>query len=131
MSSPGKQDGLYWEVAKDQPASPLGRLDEFAKDVVTSTQPGAAPISDGYSFRVLAKQGNHATGNARSYVKNGEMTEGFAIPATPVTYADSGIMSFMMNRHGIVYQKDLGSKTNETAAAINSYDPDSSWTSAK
>ena len=115
LSSPGKQDGLYWQVAKDQPASPLGRLDDFAKDVVTSTQPGAPPIFDGYSFPVLAGQGNHAKGNARSYVGSGEM-RGFAILATPVTYGDSGIMTFMMNREGVVYQKDLGSKTTAAAA---------------
>jgi Protein of unknown function (DUF2950) len=131
LSSPGKQDGLYWEVANDQPASPLGRLDEFAKDVVSSIQPGASPVFDGYAFRVLAAQGNHAIGKARSYVEDGELTGGFAILATPVTYGDAGVMTFMMSREGVVYQKDLGPKTAEKGVSINSYDPDHGWTQVK
>jgi Protein of unknown function (DUF2950) len=131
LSSPGKQDGLYWEVASDQPASPLGRLDGFATDVVSSTQPGTPPVFDGYAFRVLAAQGNHAKGKARRYVEDGEMTGGFAILAVPVTYGDAGIMTFMMSREGVVYQKDLGPKTAEIAVSINSYDPDNGWTQVK
>ena len=110
LSSPGKQDGLYWEVPVDQPSSPLGRLNEFAKDVVVSTQPGAAPIFDGYSIRVIADQGNS-----------------FTIVATPVTYGDSGIMTFILNKGGAVYQKDLG----PTTTAITSYGPNNGWTQAE
>lgn len=131
VSSSGKQDGLYCEVAKDQPASPLGRLDEFAKDVVSSTQAGVPPVFDGYSFRVLTAQTDSAKGGALSYLQDGEMTGGFAILTTPVTYGDSGIMTFMLSREGVVYQKDLGPKTTEMATFIYSYDPDNSWTPAK
>ena len=131
LSSPGRQDGLYWEVANDQRASPLGRLDDFANDVVSSTQPGPPPVLDGYSFRVLAAQGNHGNGKARNYVEDGAMTGGFAILATPVTYGDAGIMTFMMSWERVVYQKDLGPRTTETAASINSYDPDHGWTQVK
>ncbi len=131
LSSPGKQDGLYWEVAKDQPASPLGRLDEFAKDVVSSTQPGVPPVFDGYSFRVLTAQGNNAKGGAMSYIEDGGMTGGFAILATPVTYGDSGIMTFILSREGVVYQKDLGPKTTEIANFIYSYDLDKGWNPAE
>jgi Protein of unknown function (DUF2950) len=110
LSSPGKQDGLYWEVSADQPSSPLGRLNEFAKDVVISTEPGAAPIFDGYSFRIIA----------------GDKV-GFTIVATPVTYGDSGIMTIALNKGGQIYQKDLG----PDSASIASYDPNDGWTPAE
>jgi hypothetical protein len=131
LSTPGKQDGLYWEVPKDQPASPLGRLNEFAQDVVASTRPGVPPIFDGYSFRILTAQGDDAKGGGKSYVAAGKMTGGFAILATPVTYGDSGIMTFMVGRDGVVYQKDLGPDTTETDAYFNDYNPDGGWTPAE
>ena len=109
LSTPGKQDGLYWQVPADQPSSPLGRLDEFAKGVVTSTQPGAAPIFDGYSFRIT---------NSKS---------GYTIVATPVTYGDSGIMTFVLNKGGEVYQKDLG----PSSTALASYNANDGWTPAE
>lgn len=131
LSTPGKQDGLYWEVPPTQSSSPLGRLNDFAKDVVESTQPGAPPIFDGYSFRVLTAQGENAKGGAKSYLVGGDMTGGFAIIATPVTYGDSGIMTFILSRQGVVYQKDLGPKTTEMADSIYSYNPDNGWTPAE
>jgi hypothetical protein len=131
LSTPGKQDGLYWEVSPTQPSSPLGRLNDFAKDVVESTQPGVPPIFDGYSFRVLTAQGEQAKGGAKSYLVDGDMTGGFAIVATPVTYGDSGIMTFILSRQGVVYQKDLGPKTTEIADSIYSYNPDNGWTPAE
>jgi len=109
LSSPGKQDGLDWEVPANQPSSPLGRLNEFAKEVVTSTQPGAAPIFDGYAFRIVTSKG------------------GYTIVATPVTYGDSGIMTFMLSKGGHVYQKDLGSKPEPVA----SYSVADGWTQAE
>lgn len=131
LSSAGKQDGLYWEVAENEPSSPLGRLNEFAQDVVASTQPDTPPIFDGYSFRALTAQGDNAKGGAMSYLVDGEMSAGFAILATPVKYGDSGIMTFMLSREGVVYQKDLGPHTDEAAAFIYSYNPDGSWTPAE
>jgi hypothetical protein len=110
LSTPGKQDGLYWEVPADQPSSPLGRLNVFANDVVTSTPPGAPPIFDGYSFRIITGQG-----------------KSFTIVATPVTYEDSGIMTFVLSKDGQVYQKDLG----PNSAAISSYNPNDGWTPAE
>ncbi|HSY70627.1 MAG TPA: DUF2950 family protein, partial [Alloacidobacterium sp.] len=115
LSSPGKQDGLYWQVAKNQPSSPLGRVDDFAKDVISSTQPDADPTFDGYSFRILTAQGQNAGEGAKSYLAGGKMAGGFAILATPVKYQDSGIMTFILSRDGIVYQKDLGTKTTDVA----------------
>jgi hypothetical protein len=116
LSSPGKQNGLYWEVPADQPSSPLGRLNDFAKDVVTSTQPGAPPIFDGYSFRILAAKGSKS---------------GFTIVATPVTYGDSGIMTFILSKGGQVQQKDLGTNTVGLAASITGYNPNEGWTPAE
>jgi hypothetical protein len=131
LSSPGKQDGLYWEVPEDAPSSSLGRLNEFASDVITSTQPGAAPVFDGYSFRVLTAQGDDAKGGAKSYLANGKMTGGFAILASPVTYGDSGIMTFIVSREGVVYQKDLGVATAAQVSSINSYNPADGWSQAE
>jgi Protein of unknown function (DUF2950) len=131
LSTPGQRDGLYWEVLPNEPSSPLGRLNEFANETVTTTLPGVPPVFDGYSFRVLSAQGGQAKDGAKSYVKNGKMTDGFAILATPVTYGDSGIMSFVIGRDGVVYQKDLGVKTAEVAASMNAYNPDRGWTQAE
>ena len=110
LSTPGRQDGLYWEVPADRPSSPLGRLNEFAKDVVISTKPGAAPIFDGYSFRIIT-----------------ETKGGFTIVATPVTYGDSGIMTFVLHKGDQIYQKDLGADSVSTA----SYSPNDGWTPAE
>ncbi len=116
LSTPGKQNGLYWQVPADQASSPLGRLDEFAKDVLTSTPPGAAPIFDGYSFRILATQ---------------TPKSGFTIVASPVNYGDSGIMTFILNQGGVLEQKDLGPDTKTAAATITSYNPNDGWTPAE
>ena len=115
LSMPGKQDGLYWEVPADRPSSPLGRLNDFAKDVVTSTQPGAAPIFDGYSFRITT----------------GQDGKSFTIMATPVTYGDSGIMTFILSKGGKVEQKDLGRDTTSLADSTDSYNPNDGWMQAE
>jgi hypothetical protein len=109
LSTPGSQDGLYWQVPTDQPSSPLGRVDEFAKNVVTSTPPSTAPIFDGYSFRII-------TGDA-----------GYTVVATPVTYGDSGIMTFVLSKGGEFRQKDLG----PNSAAISNYNANDGWTPAE
>ena len=82
---------------------------------------------DGYSYRILAAQGDEAEGGAQSYITDSKMTGGFAIIASPVTYRDSGIMTFIMNREGVVYQKDLGPGTSELAASIKEYNPTGDW----
>jgi hypothetical protein len=129
LSTPGERDGLYWEVLPNEPSSPLGRVNEFVNDTVATTLPGVPPVFDGYSFRILSTQGDQARG--KSYIKNGKMTDGFAILATPAAYGDSGIMSFIIGRDGVVYQKDFGVKTVEIAASVKAYTPDSGWTQAE
>lgn len=131
LSTPGKKDGLYWTISNNEPASPLGRLDELAKDIVSSARPGDSPILDGYSFRVLHSQGNNAENGTKDYLDRDAMTKGFAILATPARYGDSGIMTFVMNKDGVVYEKDLGSRTVELANHMDRYDPDKGWTAVE
>ena len=130
LGSPEKQDGLHWEVPQDQPPSPLGRLGNFA-GIAASSAVNGAPVFDGYSFRVLSAQGDEAKGGAKSYMIGGKMAAGFAVIATPVKYQDSGIMTFIVNRDGVVYQKNLGPNTANVAASITSYNPTEGWTPAE
>jgi hypothetical protein len=131
LSSPGTQDGLYWEVGKEEPASPLGRVREFIKEPLTLSSAAASPVFDGYTFRILTAQGQDAKGGSRNYMADGRLKNGFAIIASPVRYQDSGIMTFMLNRDGVVYQKDLGSKTAEAVASIKNYNPAHGWEPAE
>ncbi len=115
-STPGKRDGLYWP---NDPASPLGPL--YGND----TKDG---VYHGYRFRILKAQGPAARGGARDYVVKGHMTQGFAAVAWPAKYNDTGVMTFIVNHDGDVYQKDLGPGTDAAARAMNVFNPDKSWT---
>jgi len=130
ISTPGKQDGLYWAVSGIQPASPLASLEKIAKDVVSSPKPGVAPVIDGYEFRILTSQGDDASGGSMSYMVDGKLTRGFAVIAFPVKYGDSGVMTFLVSDEGVVYQKDLGDNTAKVAPSITSYDTGDGWTRA-
>jgi hypothetical protein len=125
ISSPGKQDGLYWEGTVNGQESPIGKFiaRAFAQGYTTRNEP-----YHGYYFKVLTAQGPHASGGAKNYVKDGEMTGGFALIAWPSDYRSTGVMTFIVNRAGIVYQKDLGPDTARLAAAYSEYDPDDTWT---
>jgi Protein of unknown function (DUF2950) len=92
---------------------------------------GEGPVFDGYVFRILAAQGDEAKGGSRSYIADGRMTGGIAVIATPVKYQDSGIMTFIVSRDGVVYQKDLGTQTARVAASIAEYNPSDGWTPAE
>jgi hypothetical protein len=107
----------------------MGPLAAAAADEgYTRTAAGAPPKAyHGYVYRVLTGQGSHAPGGAKSYVENGDMTRGFALLAYPIEYGQSGIMTFVVNQQGVVFQKDLGERTTELASAITVYDPDKSW----
>jgi Protein of unknown function (DUF2950) len=122
-STPGQQDGLYWPTADGVAPSPLGPLLAAA---VESHDPGDS--YNGYYYRVLTRQGANPPGGAYDYVINGNMIAGFGLIAWPAEYDHSGIMTFVVNHQGRVYEKDLGPETAEVAAAIEAYDPDSSWT---
>ena len=127
-SDDGRHDGLYWDVQEGQSVSPLGLLGDFAK-VAGYTSTGTKPQPfDGYYFRMLTKQGGNAKGGAKDYIVNGKMTGGFAVVAYPTDYRNSGIVTFIVNQDGIVYQKDLGEKTSEAGAAMVEFNPDEGWT---
>lgn len=126
-SNEGKHDGLYWAVPEGQLPSPLGLLGDFAKVAgYTGTNTKPQPF-DGYYFRMLTKQGDKAKGGAKDYIVGGKMTGGFAVVAYPTEYRDSGIMTFIVNQDGVVYQKDLGEKTTDVATAMVEYNPSDDW----
>ena len=131
-SAPGKQNGLYWKLtSSDQPQSPLGPLvAEAASEGYVhhvhqrSSQPH--PFH-GYVYRLLTRQGAAAKGGAKDYIVDGKMTGGFALVAYPVRYRDSGVMTFVVNQDGQIYQKDLGPQTEQIASEMVEYNPDSTW----
>ncbi len=128
MSSKDAQDGLYWPSKEGEPESPMGPL--IAEAVAAGYKPGQSSGPKpyhGYYYRMLTAQGRHAPGGAKSYINDGHMTKGFAALAYPAQYGNSGIMTFIVNQSGILFQKDLGGDTAQAAAAIDAYDPDESW----
>ncbi|HEY6083829.1 MAG TPA: DUF2950 domain-containing protein, partial [Nitrospira sp.] len=128
VSSPGKRDGLYWETREDEPLSPVGPLLAAAANEgpVTSDSTVLTPFH-GYLYRMLTKQGKNAPGGAYDYRANGKLLGGFAVLAYPARYGTSGVVSFMVNQDGVVYQKDLGQNTAALVAEITEFDPDPSW----
>jgi hypothetical protein len=127
-SSPDKKDGLYWSQDLDGEVSPLGPLVAEAYEEGYRKKGKDEPVPyHGYYFKILTSQGSHAPGGKYNYIINGRMIAGFALVAWPAQYGESGIMTFIVNQQGRVYQKDLGQKTDELAPAMKEYDPDSSW----
>ena len=130
-STPGRQDGLYWSAGPKEPPSPLGDLAAQAAEEGYDTHSSSSQPLWGYHFRILTAQGPAAKGGPRSYVANGEMTGGFGLIAWPSEYGRSGVMTFVVNQDGVVYQKDLGARTAEAAAGLTAYDPDGTWSEVK
>ena len=129
-SSPGKRDGLYWPTKPGEPASPLGPLVARARsEGYSKRSEGPAPYW-GYYYRILGAQGKDAPGGAYSYLAQGKMIGGFALVAYPAQYGVSGVMTFLVNHDGVVYQKDLGPNTAQIAQAMKEFNPDSTWTKA-
>jgi hypothetical protein len=130
LSTPGAHDGLYWPTQAGEPPSPLGPLVAEARTegyrAPADGAPGRTPYH-GYLYRVLTSQGSHAAGGAVDYVVDGKMIGGFALIATPARYGDSGVMTFIVSHHGVVYQKNLGPQSATLAAQITRFDPDPSW----
>ncbi|MGA7446704.1 MAG: DUF2950 family protein [Terriglobales bacterium] len=127
VSTSGKQDGLYWRDSKNQALSPLASLNEFPESSLASIPSGQPLVIDGYTMRILTAQGDGAPGGAMSYIVNGKMTGGFAVLATPVKYAETGIMTFMTGSDGAVYERDLGPDTAKIAASIQQFNPTDDW----
>ena len=154
-SSPGKRDGLYWVTGPNEDPSPMGALVAMATegyepskasgggasvqpakaDATAAAKPVAAASADGmsrapfhgYYFKILTRQGASAPGGAFNYIVNGHMLAGFALVAYPATWGSTGVMTFIVNAQGRVYQKNLGPKTTEMARAMREYNPDPSW----
>ncbi len=129
FSTAETHDGLYWNAPHGEAESPIGPL--VARAVATgSERTDIAPVPyRGYYYHILTGQGAHASGGARNYLANDKMS-GFAFVAFPAEYRSSGVMTFIVGEDGIVYQKDLGKKTDETAKAMSEYEPDPSWRKA-
>jgi hypothetical protein len=131
-SSKSKHDGLFWETKPGEQESPLGPLVAGARAAGYPLPPRGAPIPyHGYFYRILFGQGPDAPGGAYDYVVKGHMIGGFALVAYPASYGVSGITTFIVNQDGIVYQKDLGTRTPQVASTIRVYNPDSTWTQAE
>jgi len=129
-STSGKKDGLYWPAADNEPASPFGPLVAQAQAegyVVHARGTGPHPFH-GYYFRILTAQGPEAPGGKIDYLSGGILTRGFALVAYPEKWGQSGIMTFIVNQDGKVYQRNFGEKTSELAGALKAYNPDSEWT---
>ena len=128
-STKGKKDGLYWKEKEGEEQSPLGPLAAQAvREGYTPRKPGDKPLPYyGYFYRILKAQGKNAPGGAYDYVVRGKMIGGFALVAYPAEYGSSGIMTFVVNHDGVVYEKNLGSETAKVAIAMKAYDPDDTW----
>lgn len=131
VSEEGRHDGLYWHGAYDEFYSPVSALIAYAYGTSSKSQVGDPVPYNGYFFRILTSQGPHASGGAKSYIADGLMTGGFAFIAYPAEYRSSGVMTFIVDESGTIYEKDLGPDTAKTAATITAYDPDSSWHQAE
>jgi len=127
ISDAGQQNGLYWESPQGSPRSPLGPLVAFATQEGMTIKPDTAQPFYGYYFRRLDGQGADAKGGAKSYIIDGKMTGGFAYVAYPAKYGDSGVQTFIINREGVLYQKDLGKDSVDQAKAMTEFNPDKGW----
>jgi hypothetical protein len=126
-SEPGKQNGLYWETKEGETPSPAGPfLAQAAEEGYQKGDP-----YHGYYYHGLKAQGAAVKGGAKSYLVDGQLKGGVALVAYPVQYKNSGVMTFLINQDGVIYQKDLGENTDDIAKAMTEYNPDSSWTKVK
>ena len=125
VSSPGKKDGLYWPTTGNEPPSPLGEA--VADATQRGYRVGAGEPFNGYYFKILTRQGPTAPGGAVDYVVDGDMIGGFGLVAYPAEYGNSGIMTFIINNDGDVFQKDLGEGTARIASRMTSFSPDHTW----
>lgn len=132
LSDPGKKNGLYWEAKAGEPESPLGPIMVQARSQGYGAKITTAPGPyHGYNYRILTAQGKDAPGGAYSYFVKGKMIGGFAVVAYPAEYGNSGIMTFIVNYDGKVFQKNLGPNTAAAAKSMKEYNPDKTWTEVK
>ncbi len=127
VSTEGKHDGLYWKPGPGEPESPMGPAVAAAAG---EGYTGAADPYHGYYYRLLKEQGPDAEGGAKSYLVNGQLSGGFALLAYPANYGNTGIMTFIVDKNGVVLQKDLGDDTANLAKQITAYNPTPDWVAA-
>jgi hypothetical protein len=128
FSDEGQHNGLYWKAAESETQSPIGPLVASAvAEGYHKGQAGPPTPYRGYLYHILTRQGADASGGAKNYIVDGKMTEGFGFVAYPAEYRSSGVMTFIVGADGVVYQKDLGKKTQTIGRAMKEYNPDSSW----
>ncbi len=129
VSTPGTHDGLYWDAANNEEQSPMGPLFAAAREEGYGQEPlGGNPTPyHGYFFRILTGQGANAPGGAVDYMVAGRMIGGFALIASPARYGSSGVMTFIVNQDGVVYEKDFGKHARKAVQAIKVFDPDTTW----
>jgi hypothetical protein len=127
VSDEGRHNGLYWHGASDEFDSPINPLIAYARQNLPKDQVGEHVPFNGYMFRILTSQGPHTPGGAKDYIVDGMMSRGFAFVAYPVDYRSSGVMTFIVDEAGAIYEKDLGPDTTKLARAMTVYDPDSTW----
>jgi Protein of unknown function (DUF2950) len=130
LSNEGKHNGLYWKTSDNEDPSPIGPAIVAAAGKGYNFQQGQQAPFHGYYYRILTKQGSAAKGGARDYMVGGLLTKGFAFVAYPAQYRNSGVMTFIVNQDGKVYEKDLGPNTADLAAAMTEYNPDNTWAPA-
>jgi hypothetical protein len=127
VSDEGQHNGLYWFGANDEFDSPINPLIAYARQNLPTDQVGEHVPFNGYMFRILTSQGANAPGGAENYIVDGKMSAGFAFVAYPAEYRSSGVMTFIVEKSGTIYEKDLGPDTTKLAQAMTVYDPDSTW----
>jgi Protein of unknown function (DUF2950) len=127
LSDDGKHNGLYWKTGDNETPSPIGPLLVQAAGQGYNMQQGKPEPFHGYYYRILTGQGAAAKGGAHSYLVNGELARGFAFVAYPAEYRNSGVMTFVVNQDGVVYEKDLGPDTGTVAGGMTEYNPDKTW----
>jgi hypothetical protein len=131
-SDPHEQDGLFWATLNGEPKSPMGPLVTSAAEEEDSKQSEGTPTPYyGYFYKILTAQGPDAPGGTKNYIVDGKLSGGFALIAYPAKYRSSGVMTFIVNQDGVVYQQDLGEQTADLASQITAYDPKSPWLPAQ
>jgi Protein of unknown function (DUF2950) len=129
ISEASKQDGLYWEARDGSAQSPAGpSLARASLEGYSFGKDGNGPSPyHGYYYRILTRQGPAAPGGAKDYIVDGKLSDGFALVAYPAEYRSSGVMTFLVNQSGVIFQRDLGENTADIAKAMTEYNPDKSW----
>jgi hypothetical protein len=131
ISRPGEKDGLYWPAPPGAEESPLGDFAASAIELGYSAEGDRSRPLQGYNYRILMRQGPNAPGGEADYIVSGSMVGGFALVAYPAQYRSSGLMTFVVDRRGIIYEKDLGYRTTDIALGMTNFDPDPGWRQVK